>query len=272
MVLLFNIGFLEINTVDALDILLVTTLLYNLYKLIRGSVALRIFVGFLALYLLFLIVRATEMELLTAILGQFMGVGVIAALILFQQELRKFLLLIGRSTDIQDFKLFKIFTIGKVTSPSEINISHIIEAMKSLGSTKTGALIAVSKNDDLKFYADNGDAIDGVITKRLLLSIFFKNSPMHDGACIIHKGRIVAARCILPVSDNPNIPATLGLRHRAGIGLTEVSNTLVLLVSEETGQLSCAYNGKVYHNLSDREIRKALIDYMQGDSVSLTHK
>ncbi|MEN7548045.1 diadenylate cyclase CdaA [Rapidithrix thailandica] len=265
MSLLFNIGFLEINFVDFLDILLVTILLFKLYKLIRGSVALKIFVGYLALYLLYLVVKATEMELLSSILGQFMGVGVLAAIILFQQEIRKFLLLIGKSTNFSELSMWHWFN-NKNHHRNEWDPNPILEAMKSLGGTNMGALIVISKDDDLRFFVETGDLLDAQISKRLLLSVFYKNSPLHDGALIIHKGRIVAARCILPVSENQEIPATMGLRHRAAIGITEITNSVVLVVSEETGQMSFVRSGKIYHNLSSLEIRKLLREYFTGET------
>jgi len=266
--LAFEIGFLEVRLVDILDVFLVTVLLFYVYKFIRGSVALRVFVGFLSLYLLYLVVKATEMELLTSILGQFMSVGVLGALIIFQNEIRKFLLMVGRTTSFRDFTINKLFNFGGGKSQGQLDIAQIMEAMKSLGGTNTGALIVVSRNDDLKYYADNGDYLDAKISKRMLISIFFKNSPLHDGAVIIHKNRIVAARCILPVSDNPNIPASMGLRHRAGIGISEVHDVAVLLVSEETGQLSFVHNGQISHNLSPIEIRAKLNEYMLNKHTS----
>ncbi|MBX2844258.1 MAG: diadenylate cyclase CdaA [Flammeovirgaceae bacterium] len=264
----FHVGFLEIRWVDILDIALVTILLYNIYKLIRGSVALKVSIGFLSIYLLYLVVKATEMELLSSILGQFMSVGVLGALIIFQNEIRKFLLLVGKTTSFRDFTFTNIFNFGRSMEKDNYDISPIIEAIKVLGGTNTGALIVISKNDDLKFFVETGDVLDAQISKRLLMSIFYKNSPLHDGAVIIHNNKIVAARCILPVSDNQNIPASMGLRHRAGIGISEVNHVAVLIVSEETGQLSYVFNGKIFHNLSPLEIRRKLNEYLSGKSIS----
>jgi uncharacterized protein (TIGR00159 family) len=268
--LAFRIGFLEIHFVDFIDILLVGILLFKLYKLIKGSVALRVFIGFLSLYLSYLVVKATEMELLTEILGQFMGVGVLAAIILFQQEIRKFLLMIGKGTDFNESFLFGLFKSSSHLHKEEVNIVPIIEALKSLSQTQTGALIVFSRNDELKSYVETGDILDAYISKRLLITIFVKNTPLHDGAVIIHQNRIVAARCILPVSDNQDIPANLGLRHRAGIGMTEVTDTGIVIVSEETGSISFARKGNVYHQLSLLEVRKLLMDYLQGKDIELS--
>ena len=235
--------------------------MYQVYKLMRGSVALSIFFGFLTLYLIFLVVKAAQMELLTAILGQFMGVGVLAVIILFQQEIRKFLLLVGKTTAINRDNLFKNFWRKKEDN-SKFNLTPVIDACKSLSGSNTGALIVFSKSSPLKFYAESGDELDAVVSKRILLSIFNKYSPLHDGAVIIYETRVKAARCILPVSDKDNLPAELGLRHRAAIGMTEVTDTLVVVVSEETGQMSAVENGEIYRNLSAKELRQRINNYL----------
>jgi len=262
---LFSIGFLEISWVDIIDILLVSVLLYQVYKLMKGSVALSIFFGFLTLYLIFLVVKAAEMELLSAILGQFMSVGVVAVLILFQPEIRKFLLLVGKTTAFNRDNFFKAFW-KKEDEDSKINVTPIIDASKSLSGSNTGALIVFSKNSPLKFYSESGDEIDAIVSKRLLLAIFNKYSPLHDGAVIIYENRIKAARCILPVTERDNLSAEFGLRHRAAIGMTEITDTLVVVVSEETGQMSAVRNGEIYHNLSAKELRKKINDYLYEES------
>lgn len=230
----------------------------------RGSVAVTIFLGVLALYLIYLIVRAAQMELLGLILGQFMGVGVLAAIILFQPEIRKFLLLIGKTTDFnKGTTMFRNLFMGKNKDQHELfNITPVIEAAKTLGGTNTGALIVFSRDSELKFYAESGDNIDAFLSKRLLLSIFNKYSPLHDGAVIIHKGKIKAARCVLPVSESDSLPAQFGLRHRAAMGMSEVTDTAILIVSEETGQLSLTRNGRLFANLSPQELRKHVVEYL----------
>lgn len=260
MIYLIKIGFLDFRLVDILDILAVSFLLYQVYKLMKGSVAIRIFLGFLFLYLIYLVVRAIDMELLSAILGQFMGVGVIAVIILFQQEIRKFLLMIGKTTFFNRDNFFKHMWSREETT--DLNITQVVEAAKSMGGSNTGALIVFSRDTELKFYAESGDIIDAEVSKRLLLSIFNKYSPLHDGAVIIHKNRIKAARCVLPVTERDNLPAQFGMRHRAAVGMSEVTDTLILVVSEETGQMSVARNGIVYHNLSGQEIREKIREYL----------
>jgi len=261
LIFLFNVGFLEIGFQDIIDVLLVTVLLYQLYKLLNGSVALKIFLGLLSIYLLYLVVRAAGMELLTIILGQFMGVGVLAAIILFQPEIRRFLLLIGKTTAFNNERFFRSFPWRREQG-DKISLTPFIEAAKSLAGKNTGALIVFAKSSELKYYAESGDLIDAIISKRLLMSIFNKNSPLHDGAVIIANNRIKAARCILPVTENNDVPASMGLRHRAAIGLTEVTDGVVLVVSEETGQIALVRNGEVFRNLSSADLRLKLNQFL----------
>ena len=264
MIFLFKIGFLDVSWVDFVDIALVSVLLYQVYKLIRGSIAMNIFLGILALYLVYLIVRAAEMELLATILGQFMGVGVLAMIILFQPEIRKFLLVIGRGTEFRE-NIFKTIANWRHDYHDDFDVNEIIEAAKSLKATKTGALIVFSRDTELKFYAQTGDALDATVNKRLLLSIFNKNSPLHDGAVIIYKGRIKAARCVLPVTENDHLPAHYGLRHRAAVGMSENTDTLVLAISEETGRLILARNGKYLRLIKLRHVEKKILDYLHNN-------
>lgn len=264
MVFLFKIGFLEVTWVDFIDIALVSILLYQVYKLIRGSIAVNIFLGILALYLVYLVVLAAQMELLSKILGQFMGVGVLAMIILFQPEIRKFLLVIGRSTEFRE-NIFKAVSNWRHQYHDDFDIHQIIETAKTLKASKTGALIVFSRDVELKFYAETGDALDAEVNKRLLLSIFNKNSPLHDGAVIIYKGRVKAARCVLPVSENDHLPPHFGLRHRAAVGMSENTDTLVMAVSEETGRLILARNGKYLRGLKLKQIEQRILDYLHNN-------
>ncbi len=266
MILGFKVGFLEINWVDFVDILLVTILIAQVYKLMRGSMAIRVFFGFLSLYLIYLFVKAAEMELLSSILGQFMGVGVLAVIILFQQEIRKFLLLVGRTTTFQEGQFMKnMRALMKTSTASKEDTAPIVDAMKTLAASKTGALVVISKDSELKFYVESGDRMDAIISKRLLISIFNKDSPMHDGAVIIHNGKILAARCILPVTEKDDLPAHFGLRHRAAIGMTENTDTLVVAVSEETGQISAIQNGDISPNIAPLELRNVINEYLVSE-------
>ncbi len=266
MIYVFKIGFLDVRWIDILDILLVSVLLYQVYKLLKGSVAVRVLIGFLVLYLTYLIVRAAQMELLAGILGQFMGVGVLAAIIIFSPEIRKFLLILGKTTFRQNDFLQSMMIWKKRVVKESFNVTPIIEAAKVLSSTNTGALIVFSKNSELKFYVDSGDFMDAFISKRLLISIFNKYSPLHDGAVIIYQGKVRASRCILPVSER-ELPAQFGMRHRAAMGMSEATDTLILTISEETGQMSLARNGVIDSNLSIPEIRKRINKYHQEKEV-----
>lgn len=264
MVLLFKIGFLEVSWVDLIDIALVSVLLYQIYKLIRGSIAVNIFLGILALYLIYLIVRAAQMELLATILGQFMGVGVLAMIILFQPEIRKFLLVIGRGTEFRE-NIFKTIANWRNQYHDDFDIQQVMEAAKTLKATKTGALIVFSRDTELKFYAETGDALNAEVNKRLLLSIFNKNSPLHDGAVVIYKGRVKAARCVLPVSENDHLPPNFGLRHRAAVGMSENTDTLVMAISEETGRLILARNGKYLKGLKLKQVEQKILEYLHNN-------
>lgn len=262
MIFLFRIGFLEVGWVDFIDIALVGMMMYQVYKLIKGSIAVNIFLGILALYLMYLIVRAAEMELLATILGQFMGVGVLAMIILFQPEIRKFLLMVGRTTDLNRDNFFRSIVNWRTAHHEDFDIHQVMDAIKTLKATRTGALIVFSRNVELKFYAETGDPLDAEVNKRLLLSIFNKHSPLHDGAIIIHKGRIKAARCVLPVSENDHLPPHFGLRHRSAIGMSEVTDTLVIAISEETGRLILARNGAHLRALKLRQVEAKILQYL----------
>ncbi|HEX5170922.1 MAG TPA: diadenylate cyclase [Cyclobacteriaceae bacterium] len=264
MIFSFKIGFLEVTWFDFIDVGLVSVLLYQVYKLIRGSIAVNIFLGLLALYLVYLMVHAAQMELLSTILGQFMGVGVIAMIVLFQPEIRKFLLVLGRSAEFRE-NFLKTISNLRHGYHDDFDIGQVVEAAKTLRATKTGALIVFTRDSELKFYAQTGDLLDAEVNKRLLLSIFNKHSPLHDGAAIIYKGRIKAARCVLPVSENDHLPPYFGLRHRAAVGMSENTDTLVLAISEETGRLILARNGKYIRSLKLKQIEQKILEYLHNN-------
>lgn len=253
------LAFISLDFFDVLDILLVAFLFYQIYMLIKGSVAINIFFGIFIFYLFWLIVRAFNMELLSSILGQFIGVGVIALIIVFQQEIRKFLLLVGTRYNFNKrFDLERFFPSSE-SFVKENDASEIVEACFKMSETKTGALIVISQQTDLDTYANTGLLMNSIISCSLLESVFFKNAPLHDGAMIISEGKINAARCILPVSDNTNIPASLGLRHRAAIGLSQATDAHVIVVSEETGHISYVKNGNIKVRLNSEELKAFLL-------------
>ena len=254
---LFHFGFLSIRLLDLLDILIVGFLLFKIYQLLKGGAAMSIFIGIIAIYLLWwLFVKILDMQLLGALLGQFMSVGVLALIIVFQQEVRRFLVLLGSSsfTGKDSFTRKLLPWNWKEEQVITADLIPVIKACESMSNSKTGAIIVLSRTTDLKFFENSGDAMDADLSKRLLESIFFKNSPLHDGAVIIRNNKIKAARCILPVTDNNDLPAHLGMRHRAALGITEQSDGISIIVSEETGNISVAKNGILENNLSIQEL------------------
>lgn len=259
MVSSFIMAFITIRVLDIIDILLVAFLLYQIYMLIRGTVAINIFMGIFVLYLIWLIVRALNMELLSSILGQIIGVGVIAIIIVFQQEIRRFLLLIGtRYLSRNRFSIENIFFPKSKRLDAPINIDAIVKACRNMAESKTGALIAISRKSDLQLYAETGDVINAETSSRLLENIFFKNSPLHDGAVIVKNDRIHAARCVLPLTEMLNLPASFGLRHKAALGLSETTDALVVVVSEETGKISFVEDGNIKSGISSIELQQLI--------------
>lgn len=252
--------FIKIQLIDVVDILLVAVLIYQLYYLIKGTVAVNIFIGILLFYLLWIIVKALNMQLFGSILGKFIDVGFIALLIVFQQELRRFLLFIGTTEFFSKGKLGKgLFDFKwQVNAQVSLDINTIIKACKHMSETKTGAIIIITKNNDLKFYANTGDTIDAKVSVRMIESIFYKNSPLHDGAIIISNNTIVAARCVLPVTENADFPAHLGMRHRAAVGITENTDAIAIVVSEQTGEISFSKEGELKHTLTQERLKELL--------------
>lgn len=251
-------NFIDFRVIDAIDILVVALLLWQIYRAIRGSSAMAIFAGILVVYLLWVVVRMLGMELLTLILGQITGIGAIALLIVFQQEVRRYLLMIGNRFETTRKGYLRRLLSGTKSEINQQYLSEIVEACFSMSSTRTGALIAIERTSELHVYVTTGDYIKAVISKRLIENIFFKNAPLHDGAMIIKNGKIWAARCILPSSDNPHIPANLGMRHRAAIGLTEHSDAWVIVVSEETGGVSLVDRGKIERVGTEQDLLEKL--------------
>lgn len=252
--------FISIRILDIIDILLVALLLYQIYMLIRGTVAINIFVGIFLLYIFWLVVKALNMELLSDILGQVIGVGIIALIIVFQQEIRRFLLIIGsRYLTKRTFSLERLLSFkGSGGFDSKVNIEAIVRACRNMSDGKVGGIITISMKSSLQIYAETGDIINAETSSRLIESIFFKNSPMHDGAMIIKDELIFAVRCILPLTEKTNLPASYGLRHRAAIGITDITDALVVIVSEETGRISFVEQGVVTEDVSIQKLRELL--------------
>lgn len=256
---LFKIGFLEVRFLDLLDILLVAVLMYQVFKLLRGSLAFNIFLGFLLVFLVFLLVDAFNMNLLSQILGQFIGVGMIALLIVFQPEIRRFLLYIGRSSGIGKQSFWQnLFNRRKESTPeNSADEESFLKSLTNLANNKIGALIVFADGGMESFFGNTGVSMHADYSGKLIESIFQKTSPLHDGAVVISTGQITAAGCILPVSENPNLPSRIGLRHRAAVGITEQIDAMAVIVSEETGKISVAHKGVLNENAAPATLREA---------------
>lgn len=235
--------FIQVRIFDIIDIFLVALLFFGFYRLLKGTSAMNIFIGIVAIFLIWQLVKALEMEMLTAILGAFVSGGFIALIIIFQPEIRRFLFTIGDQA--REGKVIHRFKFLKVRSNVDLDIDSIVKACQNMSDIKQGALILLTRKNDLDDIVTTGVVVNADISNSLIENIFFKNSPLHDGAMIIRHNRITAARCILPVSNKTNIPGHYGLRHRAAIGVTEVNDCIAIVVSEETGNISMVTNGDI---------------------------
>jgi uncharacterized protein (TIGR00159 family) len=250
--------FIHIRLLDIIDIFLVAWLLYQLYMLVRGTVALNIIVVIAAIYIFWWVTRALQMELLSKIIGQVIGVGVIALIIVFQQEIRRFLIYMGsRYVDGNVISLDRIFNMRFEAKP-RIPIKSVLKAVMQMSQTKTGALIVIRRKSNLKMYTESAEILNSATSSRLITSIFNKTGPLHDGALVMDRDQLVAARVILPVTDKPNLPPEYGLRHRAALGMSEVTDSLIIVVSEETGQISIAENGILQKNIGIKVLTQKL--------------
>jgi diadenylate cyclase len=250
----------HITIPDIIDILLVAVLLFQLYRLIRGTAAFSIFLGIIMLYLFWILVKALKMELTSALLGQVLGSGIIALLIVFQQEVRRFLLVIGnRYISRSRFSFRKLLRPYSNEGRSPEETEEIARACEHMSMHKTGALIVIARRSDLNPFSERGEIINSRISCQLLETIFFKNTPLHDGAVLIARGTILAARCPLPSTDQVSLPARFGMRHRAAVGMSEQTDSLVVVVSEETGFISVADGGILRDKISPAELRNILL-------------
>ncbi len=268
LILAFEIGFLEVTIWDILDILIVGFLIYQIYKLLRGTLAFNIVIGLVFLFIVSNVVKYLQMGMLSTILNSFVSLGLIALLIVFQPEVRRFLIVLGRGTMAGRENILRRF-LGKEwdTEQKDATIQSVLKAIKVLSKTKTGALLVFSRDANVESFSSSGVVMEAEISSQLLESIFNKESPLHDGAVIISEDKIHAASCVLPVSDNPNLPDHLGLRHRAAVGISESTDVLALTVSEETGEFSIAKNGKLTENLSLKQVENRLKKMYEEVSV-----
>lgn len=254
---------IEFGIKDALDIFLVASLLFYVYRLMKESRSLNIFVGIMLFVLIWLFVsQVLEMRLLGSILDKLVSVGVIALIVIFQEDIRRFLYEIGSQKGMRRFVRFFRSNKDDAREVDKETIMPIVMACMSMSRGKVGALIVIERGISLSDICDTGDYIDARINQRLIENIFFKNSPLHDGAMVISKKRIRAAGCILPVSHNQDIPKELGLRHRAAMGISQDSDAIAIVVSEETGRISVAIKGEFQLRLSAEQLESVLTKEM----------
>lgn len=253
-----NLDFIDFSFLDVLDIILVAVLLYYIYKLLKGTVAINIVIGIALIFLIWKITQVLHMEMLSGILGYLLSGGVIALIIVFQQEIRKFLLMIGTTNFSAKKNFLKQLKFLQSEINTETDVETIIATLKRLSKTKTGVLLVIERTNKLDFLINSGDTMNALVNGAIIESIFYKNSPLHDGATIIRDNYVVATRVILPVSDNTKIPSRFGLRHRAAIGVTEKTDAVCLLVSEETGELSYIKDGEFVLFKSSEELIEKL--------------
>lgn len=256
-------GFLEMSFTDILDILLLAILIFLLFRWIRGTSAMSIFFAIISLYFARILVGAFGMKFMVTLLDTILDVGVLALIVIFQPEIRAFLIQIGnryiknrRGKSI----LGRIFGKEQRKTDNGEMIYEIADSCNRMSESKTGALIVITHNAPLNNIISTGDKIDAVVHRRLLMNLFFKNSPLHDGAVIISGNRIIAARCTLPITQKKNIPASYGMRHKAAIGITEETDADAIVVSEQTGRISFVREGVVTHINNINELKLLLGD------------
>lgn len=258
MLLLLSLSFIQFKLVDLIDIFMIALILYELYRLLKGTTALKIFWGIALLFIVYRLASTLHLGMLSALMGQVISVGMIALIVVFQPEIRSFLLFIGNR---RFFRLLNGKLIKKDDPQTAMNdIDAIVRACKRMSASKTGALIIMAKEAPLDEFLETGEKIDSRVSRELLENIFFKNSPLHDGAVIIKSHRIAAARCILPVSRKENISTDLGLRHRSAIGATTMTDALAIVVSEQTGNISTCKAGNLERNVSPIVLQQILTE------------
>ena len=259
-------GFLHLSFTDILDIILLGLIIFVAFKWLRGTSAFSIFIAIISLYMIRIIAVLLNMQLISAVMGTVLDVGMLAIIVIFQPEIRRFLTNLGnkyQSMNKEKNFIAKYFT-GKTANVDSDAVNEICEACKAMGEEKTGALIVIANNASLENIVSTGDVINANIHRRLLMNLFFKNSPLHDGALIIHNNRIEAARCTLPITEKTNIPAHYGMRHKAGIGLSEVTDADVVVVSEETGNISYIKHGRITTIQNINELKLLLSKNIEG--------
>ncbi len=257
---LFKVGFVAVRLVDIIDVSLATLLFFKLYQSLRGQISLRILGLVLGVFALWKIVQLLEFRLIKTILDEFLGLGAIAVVVLFAPEIRTFLRRMSKNT-----LLDRLLRSAQTQSAEEGTIQELVEALKSIRATGTGALIAIKGKDPILDIVETGDELDANVSSRLIYTIFQKESPLHDGAMIVEGNKIRAVRAILPISKRSNLEAELGLRHRSAVGLSEVSDALVIVASEERREISLARRGELQRGVDYQEVEAAIRRHQKGE-------
>ena len=251
--------FIDFSFVDVIDILLVALLLFYLYKLVRGTVAINIFIGIVIIYLIWKLTAILNMDVLSNLLGKFISVGFFALIVVFQQEIRKFLLLLGSTNFTNKRNVIRYFKfLSQTREVTNLNLKVLLNSCEEMSKNKIGAIIVLQKSNSLDFTLNENNYAKIQLTPQMLESIFFKNSPLHDGAIVIENNTITATRVVLPVSDQSNIPSRYGLRHRAAMGITEKTDALVIVISEQTGKIVYFKNGSFFSFESLEALKKTI--------------
>jgi diadenylate cyclase len=256
--------FIDFSFVDVIDILLVALLLFYLYKLVRGTVAINIFIGIVIIYLIWKLTDLLNMDVLSNLLGKFISVGFFALIVVFQQEIRKFLLLLGstnftnRKNVVRYFKFLNQRSLG-----TNLNLNVLIDSCFEMSKNKTGAIIVLQRSNSLDFTLSENNLTQIKLNPQILETIFFKNSPLHDGAILIENNTIIATRVVLPVSDSTKVPSSYGLRHRAALGISEKTDALVLVISEQSGKIVYVKNGTFIKIDRPETLRELLIQDLE---------
>lgn len=257
--------FSHLKFIEIVDIIIVLLLIFQLFRALRGSIAFNIFIGTLAIYVLWLVVNKLKMPLMSEILDRLVSIGLIGLIVVFQPEIRKFLIALGRRSPLGKngfvSRLFQSNSLNKYIVEEEV-IQEISEALGYLQDKKLGAILVIARSDRFEFDTNTGKMINGNVSSKLIESIFSKTSPLHDGAVLIDKDNLIAAGVVLPISDNTKLPSNIGLRHRSGVGATEHSDVLVVILSEETGKLSISKNGNLFLDVRMEEVKKEMYNAM----------
>jgi uncharacterized protein (TIGR00159 family) len=259
---IFKLSFIPFTIIDAIDITLMAFILYKIQKAISRSLALQGVAIVFLVYLAWQLVDILELTVMKAVLEKVLQVAAFALVVVFAPEIKRMLLELGQNPIVQSIRhrLSENLT-------NRLDIEEVIYAVEQLANTRTGALIVLVGENDLPQIYKTGDMLNAMVSSRLLVSIFSKRSPLHDGAVVIRENIIVAARCVLPVSDDPDLPPELGLRHRSALGVTEVTDSAAIIVSEETGKVSVALNGRIKRNLASEELRRFLQTFYSNEKT-----